>query len=415
MTTRAGFAGLITGLIATLIIYPIFITSPQIFVSGDHVITPSILIVASVIVILMIGGGWFAARWSGSTHTGRSAALGGLSGGLAGSVVFCLWGAGYAGGMSQFDRATMPQIEIIETSIRQTMDIFLALFIGGSGLGALGGCIFSRRHHNRTEIFDKTEPQMALNAAITALPASIVAAAMAGAVLSRLADYLASQAGQTGIDNRTLEIPLVVSLLLVFVSHMALTLVVPHEARQAEHLCGMDEVKMGAYVSIGAAPLLVLLLILVDANSFSNPLVMIALLASSCLSLISLLTLYKLILPGRATFPAPWDGRQKTEAKLFGSIANSQGPRLVLLCIGCGMLMVLPLYLTVFSVLINLSNVMGISTIPFIPEGVYKPFLVQALVSTGMITATIIALTLIYLFYLNLGRSFSKWNSHNRG
>jgi hypothetical protein len=410
MTTRAGFTGLISGLIATLIIYPFFMASPVMFMSGDLEVSTGIVSAAAIVVILIFGSGWFAVRWSGAAHPGRCAALGGLAGGLAGSVEFCLWGAGLAFWTSLFHHAKTPQIEIISDSVRQIMGIFLVLFFSGSGLGALGGWFFSRRLPNRTEIFDKTEPQMALNASITALPASIVAAAMAGAIFSRLADYLGSQMGQTGFDGRNLETPLVVSLLLVLVSHIALTLVVPHEARQAEHLCGMDEVKMGAYVGIGAAPLLILLLFLVDAPSFSNPLVMVSILVSAGLSLISFRTLNRLILPGRTAFPAPPDGRQKTEAKLFGSIAKSQGPRLVVLCIGCGMLMVLPLYITVFSVLINLSSLMGISTIPFIPDGLYKPFLVQALVSTTLITATIIALTLIYLFYLNLGRSFSKWN-----
>ena len=215
---------------------------------------------------------------------GRCAALGGLAGGLAGSVVFCLWGAaaaGSAGWVTTFTRASIPQIEIISAIIRQTMGMFLVLFLSGSGLGAIGGWLSNHRNRNRTDDFDKTEPQMALNASITALPASIVAAGMAGAIFSRLADYLGGQSGQTGFDGRNLETPLVVALLLVLVSHIALTLVVPHEARQAEHLCGMDEVKMGAYVSIGAAPLMVLLLFLVDVLSFSNPLVMVAILASA--------------------------------------------------------------------------------------------------------------------------------------
>ena len=418
MTTRAGFAGLLTGLVTTLIIYAFFIASPGVFLNGELAGTTSFWIATTAEVILMIGGGLFAARWSGSIHPGRCAALGGLAGGLAGSVVFCLWGAaaaGSAGWVTTFNRASIPQIEIISTIIRQTMGMFLVLFLSGSGLGAIGGWLSNHRNRNRTDVFDKTEPQMALNASITALPASIVAAAMAAAIFSRLSDSMGGQSGQIGFDGRLLETPLVVALLLVLVSHIALTLVVPHEARQAEHLCGMDEVKMGAYVSIGAAPLLVLLLFLVDAPSFSNPLVMIAILASAGLSLISFRTLTRLILPGRAAFPAPPDGRQKTEAKLFGSIAKSQGPRLVVLCIGCGMLMVLPLYVTVFSVLINLSNVMGFPIFTFIPDGIWKLYIIQALTSTVVITASIVALTGIYLFYLNLGRWFSKWNSPHRG
>jgi hypothetical protein len=207
------------------------------------------------------------------------------------------------------------------------------------------------------------------------------------------------------------DLPVLVSLLLVLISHFALVLVIPHEARQVEHLCGMDEVKMAAYVGIGAAPLLIVLLLLSDAGSFANPLVVIALLASTGMSLKSLYDLLKLILPRRASFPARQDGWRKTEAIWFGTISTSRGPRLVVLCMGCGLVMVLPLYVSVVSVLINLS---AVSTQP-VSEVAWRLFTTQALVSTGVVTVSMVALTAVYLFYLGLGRWFNQKNSRRVG
>ncbi len=220
--------------------------------------------------------------------------------------------------------------------------------------------------------------------------------------------------GQTIFDRTLADLPLAVSLLLVLISQLALTLVIPHETRQAEHRCGLDEVKMAAYVSIGAAPLLILLLLLADATAFSNPLVIIALLISSGFSLISIHLLVKRILPRRAAFPVPQGTRQKREALLFGTIAVSSGQRLVLLCTGCGLVMVLPMYVSVISVLVNLNHLLTDSTylqpLAEVPWGLY---LTQALVSLGIIIASITLLILIYLFYLNLGRWFSKRNKRH--
>ncbi len=200
-------------------------------------------------------------------------------------------------------------------------------------------------------------------------------------------------------------------LLLILVSHLALTLVVPHEARQAEHRCGLDEVKMGAFVGIGAAPLLTLLLFIAQPGIYSNPYILIALLIVASMSLFSLLTLVKLVLPRRVSFPEPHEEWQKREASLFGTIARSHGLRLVVLCVGCGILMVVPLYISIVSVLINLSQVMDIFIFPLIPESSWKLFIIQAMVSTGMMTASSVLLTIIYLLYLNLGRWYNKWNA----
>lgn len=421
MTTRAGLIGILTGLMTTILIYPLFAAWHSAYPNG--VITDTTLHVwigAVLAGFLMFGGGFFAGRRSGSAHPGRCAALGGLASGLAGTIVFCLWGAAAAGSVwlvspsgstvneivSQYS-----QIEIIDIIVRQTQGIFLVLFLGGTGLGAVGGWLSHPRHLSREEVFNKVEPQMAMNVAITAVPASLVAAILAAVVISSLTDTIGRQTGEIDLDQTIVYLPLLVSLLLLVISQFALTLVVPHETRQAEHRCGTNEVKMAAFVGIGTAPLLILLLLLIEPDFFLNPLVIIALLVSTAMSLKSLHSLARLVLPRRDSFPLPLEGWKKTEASLFGSIADSYAPRLVVLCIGCGMVMVLPIYVSVLSILINLANV---PTNPVVIQAATKAtwrlFLIQGLISTGVITVTIITLSLIYMFYLNLGRWFSKRN-----
>jgi len=416
MTTRAGSAGLLTGLITTILIYSLFTTWPDAYLHGWPI---SAGIVAALSVLSVMGGGFLGARWSRSSHPGRCAALGGLAGGLAGTAVFCWWGAAAAG----FDRTVFPffpvineticqhtQFEIINT-IYKTLGTFLAFFLCGSGFGALGGWLACHRQRIQGDVFDRSGPQMALNVSITAVPASIIATALAAAIFSRLANIIDRQASQSMCGGTIMDMPMAVSLLLVLTSHLALTLVIPHEAQQAEHQCGLDEVKMAAYVGIGASPVLILLLGLINPDSFSSPLVITALLISTVMSLKSLHTLFKLILPRRASFPPPQDGWQKTEASLFGTIANSSSLHLVLLCTGCGLVMVLPLYVTVLSVLINLAGLTVISAFSPLPETVGNLFLVQVVGSMGLITISITVLTAIYLVYLKIGRWFHKWNS----
>ena len=419
MTTRAGFAGILTGLLTTLLIYPIFIAQPDAILHMGSVDSPGYIWIALVaIIILLISGGFSAGRWSHSNQAWRRTALGSLAGGLAGAIIFCLLGAATAGLArwgSPLDDPTMgpvPQIEVMNTIIRQTMVAFLVLFLAGSGLGALGGWLSNRRQSDRVEIFNKSEPQMAMNAAITAVPASIVATALAAYIFSRLSDLVGNQTGPAILDGSVVTMPLEISLLLVLISHFALTLVIPHEARQAEHRCGLDEVKMAAYVGMGATPLLIFFLSLVYPDAFTIPLVLVALAASSIMSLKSMQSLLNLILPRRALFPVPQEESRKVEAQLFGTIAASRGSRLVVLCIGCGLVMILPLYVTVFSVLINLNHSLANSHFsnPFsqIPWGL---FVTQAQVSIGVVAASITLLVVIYLTYLTLGRWFSKRNS----
>jgi hypothetical protein len=186
-------------------------------------------------------------------------------------------------------------------------------------------------------------------------------------------------------------------------------LVVPHETRQAEHRSGMNEVKMAAYVGIAAAPLLNLSLLFIDNMFIVNPWILLACLAGLGMSVMSFHTLRKLVIPTRDSFPIPKVEWQKAEANLFGSIANSRGSRLVVLCVGCGLAMVLPIYVSVLSVLIYLRSV-SIQVVMMQPlsDSAWNLFFTQALAGMGLNLLVIIILSLMYLFYLNLGRWFSQ-------
>jgi hypothetical protein len=278
--------------------------------------------------------------------------------------------------------------ETIVAIVNLTQKAILITFFAGICLGALGGWMAHPLHSHRTDVFDKSEPQMALNASITAVPASLIAAALSTVIFSRLADSIG--------DKTILDAALTTSLLLALISQFALMLVIPHEAHEAESRCGMDEIKMAAFVSIGTAPVLAALLLLVGTKLLLHPLVIATLLGSVMMSLKSLQDLLKLILPKRNSFPLPQGDLQKAEAKFFGTIADSPARRLVALCTGCGALMILPLHVTVFSVLINLAT----------PRHL---FLAQALTSTGLAAIFIFVLTTVYMLYLNLGRWFKRW------
>lgn len=401
---------MLTGLISTIVIHLLFAVSPRAFLTGAAGGTRWLVwMAAAALAVVIFGGGWIAVRWSRSVQPWRRAVLGALSGALAGTVVFCLWGAAAAGAAKwalsevRVIDGMIAQVEIINAVILQTMEAFCVLFLGGGMLGALGGWAAAPpRWAGQADKFDREAPQMAMNASITAVPASVFAAALAAAIFPHVFD-IAGTSGIKVFQGNFGLLPLGVALLLVLVSHLALTLVVPHEARQAEHRCGTDEVKMAAFVGIAAAPVLVLLLALIDAQLFQNPIIDAALLASVVMSAGNVYSLVRIVLPRRASFPVPQAGQQKTEAVLFGTIAVSRAPRLAVLCTGCGLAMMLPFYVCVVSLLINLSHAMADSG-----ASVCGLFKTQALVSSGMIAAAAVVLTLIYMFYLNLGRWWRK-------
>ena len=251
----------------------------------------------------------------------------------------------------------------------------------------------SVRMKQQSETFDIEDPQMAMNAFITAVPASIFTAILAAAWFPRLADAVGS--------FYAVYLPLYAALLLLLLSQFVLMLVVPHEAWMAQHRCGTDEVKMAAFVCIATAPALGIALWLADAQSLSRPQVIIALLLSLVMSLWSVRDLEKVVLPRRAAFPAP-KGEERQQAVLFGSIGDSKASRLVVLCTGCGLAMVLPLIVCVLAPLVNMQYWAAGK------HDLFSLYLIQAAVSLGSAAAAIAALVLIYMVYLKLGRSFTK-------
>ena len=393
MTTKAGLTGLVAGLIGSIFLY--FLTA----ISNDPGGSVAVFLFIQLFQLILAGAaGFTAVRWSKAAKPGRCVALGGLAGVLDGLILFSLWGAASAGTTYLTNQSTTDLVPMV---VNQTMNMFQIIFISCGLGGAYGGWLASSRRMNTRDDFDMADPQMAMNASITALPASIVAAGVAAAVFPRLGMLTGYAAGLPGLlPTAAYDRPLEIALLLVLVAHLAVTLVVPHESRMSQHLCGMDEVKMAAFVGIGAAPLLAGLLLAVYPGSLSHLPVLIALILSTLMSLISLFSLTRLVLPKRASFPPHPEGGKKAEAVLFGSIAGSVASRLIQLCIGCGLMMVLPLYIAVISVLINLNFLYGAA----VPVG---PFAAQALVSSGLMAASSGVLILIYMVYLNLGRWFN--------
>jgi len=400
MTTRAGAAGLLTGLIATVMIFLFFIIQPDAFLgTSSEGSTFTAWIAAAIVTLLITGGGWIAARRSGSVIPWRRTVLGALAGALAGTVLFCLWGAAAAGQAGWFLPdvialgVNISKAELVSAIVERTLVTFLAFFLGGAGLGALGGWVACPRRSVREDTFNRNDPQMVLNVSITAVPASMLAVVIAAAAFKNLPESVAQAAAY---------LPLITALMLLIISLLALTLVVPHETRHAVHRCGMDEIKMAAFVGMAAAPVLLLALFLADAASLSNPLVIITVVTCWVLSIVNVFLLVRVVLPKRASFPAPLEVAQKTEAVLFGTIAFSRAPRLVMLCTGCGLAMAQPLYVSVLSVLVNLEH---FQLEPGLNWALFKE---QALVSVGISAAAVGALVLIYMLYLNLGRWWSK-------
>ena len=390
MTTRAGFVGILSGLIATVLAYLFFLVIPLMYMR--YAWPPSSPVAdwmeKSAIGLVFVVGGAIAVDRSGAQKRWRCLALGALAGTLAGVVLFCLWSAAHAG------NSVLPHDFLaLNSRIYLTMTAFARTFGEGLLLGALGGGLASLRMKPQEEIFDLEDPQMAMNAFITAVPASLFTAVLAAAFFPRLADAVGSSYG--------VYLPLYAALLLLLISQFVLMLVVPHEARMAQHRCGTDEVKMAAFVCIATAPVLGMSLWLADAQCFVRPQVIVALAFSLAMSLRSVRDLVKVVLPRRGAFPAPL-GEERQQAVLFGSIGDSKASRLVMLCTGCGLAMVLPLYVCVLAPLVNMQYWAAGK------HGLFSLYLTQAAVSLGSAVAAIAALVLIYMVYLYWGKKFGR-------
>jgi hypothetical protein len=396
MTTRAGFTGIITGFIFTGLFFIFHVALRPVYIHEANSDVDFFLPLLGLFLeaAAVFGGGWLAARRSRSNESWRCIALGAFSGGLAAMIFFGLAGAAVGGIL---DLSLRP-IGFVDRVVRYTECTFLFLLLSGILLGAIGGWVSSGRRPNKKDTFNHEDPQMAMNVTVTAVPACVFALGVAAFMCSTMS----GQIKEPGV----VTLPVFVSLILLALSHLALTLIVPHEVRQAEHRCGLDEVRMLACAGIAAAPAAALLLALIFPAALSDLNVLIPLLLCLGLSGVNLYWLSRRILPRRAQLPAPWQDQSKQEALLFGSISNSQAPRLIKLCTGCGLAMMLPLYISVISVLVNLGQ--G----PHATFGQLAPR--QALTSIGMCAAGIGVLILIYLIYLRMGRWFNHREQKNQ-
>jgi hypothetical protein len=433
MTTRAGMSGLVTGCVLIVVLfYPFYIILPGIFVYGWPARSErlGLALVAVAAAVLVAGGGW-AAWWGGARSRAQRASLGAVAGSLAGLVLFCGLGAAAAGAAGagpllasavalsgNAGRSIWLHVESTIRIVWWTGETFWALALVGAVLGAVGG-LYVRPFPPPAgwEPYDQRHPQMALNAAITAVPSAAGAALLAAYIYSVLLGQLRSVVGLTFSlpPQGVLLWPVVTALLIYLVSLAALALVTPHEARQARHRCGLDEVKMAAWVGIFVPPALAVLLYLINPALALTPTVFSVLLVSGALCVSQILTLRALILPKRAQLPPPVN---PMEALLFGSISRSQGPRLVVLCLGCGLAVMAPAYVGVGAAALSLglmsmplqSVFLGGSVGTALSQAalVQRLYLAQPALALGLMGGAALALCVLYLFYLQLGRWFSQ-------
>jgi len=427
MTTRAGLAGLGTGiLLIGLLFYPLYILLPGLFVEGwpgGSWVAGGILLAAGA--ALVVFGGCLGAHWSGVTARGKRAWLGALAGGLAATLLFCSLGAGAAGvlglglGFEQASPAGIDSHWTAESVLRITTwthAAFWGLLLSGMLLGALGSLLRPPAALARRLTPWPRDPQMGLNAAITAMPSSAVAVMLVAVLFSILPGMLRKGLEETGgtlsaSPQMALDWPLTTTLLLYLGSQLALGLVTRHEALQVTHLCGIDEVKMAAYVGIAVPLLVTLVLGLVDWHLLFKPLVIAGLLLSLGMAAWQVMVLSKLILPRRAQMEPPAD---RLMAALFGTIANSHRGGLLLLCLGCGMLMAAPIYIAVVAPAINISWVPVSWGLPLNTLAGWSAanqagltrqvFAMQAKAGLGMGLVAALLLVVIYMFYTHLGR-----------
>ncbi len=410
MTTRAGLAGLVTGLLLSgVLFYPLYVVWPGCYIENwpDTCWLPGIILAALAAALVVFGGG-VAAAWGGASRPAQRVGLGALAGGLAGLVLFCTLGAAAAGvagaGHGLAHMAENPSAA--ETLLRVTgwtHAVFWSLALGGIALGGAGGLWAAPAAQSGA---GGAGPAMPLNATITAVPSAALAVILVMRVFGRLP---AGEAGSVSVlsPQTVLDWPLGTALLLYLAAQLALTVVVPREARQATHRCAIDEVKMAAYVGIGVPLALMVILGVIDAPLAFTPFVLGGLLISAGMAARMVFVLFSLILPIRARMPLP---RDHWEAVFFGTIAASRWQSLVLLCLGCGIVMTAPVYVAVAAAAINIAFISVSSSLgQAIPqELVRRLYLAHVMAGLGSSAAAALALTALYLFYLGLGKGF-RW------
>lgn len=375
MTTRAGRVALIGSAALLLCVYLL----PGGWPSTLWLILPTLL-------VLLIGA--LAARFAGSHELWRCTVLGLQAGALTASFLYCFWFAAaiYTPGVS------------VSVLLHSLVLGFLALFVIVSSLAALGGLLYGLSIQRHPDEFNLDDPQMVLNASLTADIATLFALIFTTAFYSRLAAAYA--------DASLLHLPLLEVLALLLLIQLCLTLVLPHETGLAWHRPGLDEVRMAAFIDIATAPLAILFISLLAPLALSFPWVIGLLAGSGVLSLMALLILLHRIQPRRHQMPVP-----DAKALWFGSIGSSHAGRLITLCFGCGIVLVLPFSIPLISVLLNFAKMGLFGNTPLFDQlslGKDSLALWQGLVNGGAMLAAGGVLSAIYLFYLFLGRKLGR-------
>ena len=400
MTTRAGVVGIISGVILSIFVHVVLFTWADAVVMRNGIFFQLNWIIQCCIILVNLLTGFLSARWNRSGERWRCIALGSLAGIVASVFSFSTWGATFA----VIQLSSIQDIPVSVT-LQFTITIFFELLFAGGFFGGLGGFFYHPAKTTERDSFNKEEPQMAMNASITAVSASVVTTAIAAIAFPQLSGYMGNGSGIYG----PYLFPLYAALVLVALSQFALTLVVPHETEQAEHVSGMDEVKMAAFVGIGTGPLLLLLFIMTNIRLLGDLFIVVLLLCTLLMSGYSIRSLIKVVLPKRNAYPKHPTKEQETLATFFGSIASSKAWRLITLCIGCGLAMVFPIYIAVLAPLINI-NAVSANTGPILlhSEQAQNLFRIHIQTSMGLNLIVIFVLSGMYIFYLNLGRWFTK-------
>lgn len=383
MTTRAGIVGILAGLLGAILAN--ILTEFQV----------SDLVIFIVLTVIYFCSSLVALFYSRSRNSSRNDSLGGLCGGISAAMVYLFWGA----------TKSVMTVQTLDLSalINSTLHMFGSLFFWGGMIGSLGGSCQYWLVRKKKEEIDLTDPQMGMNAAI-----SVVVATLFNLILTIL---FYTRLGEISQQPELSKQPALYASSLLFVAQASLTLVLKHEAKMAQHRSGLDEVKMAAFVSIATAPAFTAVFFWLHPESLPSELEVMFLAFSWVLSLASVWILFKKVLPRRKELPAPQTQMGQKRALLFGSIGASNAGRLLTLCIGCGIVIALPMCVTLVSVGLNLAAAGYLGSSPFtqmLAQSRVNLNLWQILLNGGLMLAFAALLSAIYLFYLGLGKKFGS-------
>lgn len=319
MTTRAGLLGLAAGLLLSAVLhYPLYGYLPGLSLADWPPASPALALLLTLAgVLLLLVTGSLAAHWSRPANLWQCLSLGALAGGLASFIAFSSLGAAAAGSLSigyvirSAEGNNIPPSLFAETILRlttQTPLAFWGMLLSGILLGALGSLPGLPPRGSARPLVLENHPMLALNASITVFLSSAFALALVFGLFSPLLQLLQARLHGTAslLTSPSPAIPsapLLTALILYLASHLALALVVPHEARRATHRCAIDEVKMAACIGIFAPILLALALALLNLPLLLFPAVLLCLLLSALLLARLVAVLFTLILPRRLQLP----------------------------------------------------------------------------------------------------------------